>query len=158
MHVDALATSLQAQAVVPLTAAVDPASPTVTPGDLGGPGAGGVVGGSAGGTVSQETVALARVRSVTHGGGQGIEITDEMPIYVATPALLAHYGISPSDVGANTDVITGRRDLAGFEVLAPGAATPCDPSQTKCRAIGAAPAPGPAAQTARSSGIPLCRP
>jgi putative ABC transport system permease protein len=128
-RVDALAASLHAQAVIPLTEAVDPASPTVSPGT----------------TVADVTATLGKVQTVTHGGQKGIEITDEIPLYVATPALLAYYGISPSAINANTDVITGRSDLGGFVVIAPrGGPTPCDSSQARCPANGAKPTPGPA--------------
>ena len=71
-HVDALAASLHAQAVIPLTEAVDPASPTVSPGDPAAPGARGagnaVSTGSAGGTVADVTATLGKVRTVTHRG------------------------------------------------------------------------------------------
>jgi putative ABC transport system permease protein len=127
--VDALAASLHAQAVIPLTGAVDAASPTLSPD----------------GTIADMTATLGRERTVTHGGNQGIEITGEIPLYVATPALLTHYGISPSAINSNTDIITGRNDLAGFVVIAPrGGPTPCDASQTRCRVNGAKPAPGSA--------------
>jgi len=57
--------------------------------------------------------------------------------------VLAHYGIDPSRIHANTDVISGRTDLAGFMVIAPrGGATPCDASQPQCRVNGVKPAPG----------------
>ena len=127
-HVDALASSLHAQVVIPLTEAVDRASST----------------GTADAAVPGNTATLGRVRAVTHGGQHGIEISGEIPLYVATPALLAHYGISPSAIKSNTDIITGRNDLAGFAVIAPrGGPTPCDASQPRCRVNGAKPAPGP---------------
>ena len=82
---------------------------------------------------------------MTHGRQTGIKISDDIPLYVATPALLAHYGISPSAINPNTDIITGRTDLAGFVVIAPQSGpTPCDSSQPQCRVNGAKPAPGPA--------------
>jgi putative ABC transport system permease protein len=121
-RVDALATSLHARTVIPLTAIVG------TGGD------------------GHTTASLGKVKTVTHGRQQGFQITDELPLYVATPALLTYYGISPGDVNANTDVVTGRSDLAGFVVIAPsGGPTPCDASQTKCRVNGVKPTPGPVA-------------
>jgi putative ABC transport system permease protein len=143
LRVDALATALHARAVMPLTEAVDPASPTVSPG---GPAAVGGDTGSAGGTVAEVTATLGKMTTVTHRGQKGIEITDEGPLYVATPALLTYYGIGPSDINSNTDIITGRSDLAGFVVIAPrGGPTPCESSQSRCRVNGAKPTPGPAA-------------
>jgi putative ABC transport system permease protein len=129
-RVDALASSLRAQAVVPLTEAVDLASPTV------------LVGGAA----AAVTATLGKVTPVTHGGRKGIEITDEIPLFIATPALLAHYGINPSDINPNADIITGRSDLGGYDVIAPrGGPVPCDSSQPQCRVNGAKPKPGAAA-------------
>ncbi len=126
-HVDALAAALNAQAVLPLTEAVDPASPTIAPG----------------GGVAYMTATLGRVKTVTHRGQQGIDISGAIPLYVATPALLTYYGISPNAINSNTDMITGRSDVAGFEVLAPRGPTPCDSSQPKCRVNGVKPTPGP---------------
>jgi putative ABC transport system permease protein len=129
-RVDALASSLHAQAVVPLTEAVDLASPTVL----------------SGGAAAEVTATLGKVTPVTHGGRKGIEITGEIPLYIATPALLAHYGINPSDINPNTDIITGRTDLGGYDVIAPrGGPVPCDSSQPQCRVNGAKPTPGAAA-------------
>jgi len=154
IRVDALATSLHAQAVIPIDAAIDPNSPTVSadspdsPGGPGEPGAGGSVAvapsGSAGGAVAQIPATLGKVTTVQHGANTGTQITGDVPLYVATPELLAHYGIRPSAINANTDLVTGRTDLAGFSVVAPGGPTPCDSSQPKCRVNGAKPAPGPA--------------
>ena len=66
-----------------------------------------------------DTATLGKVKTVTHGRQHGFKITDDIPLYVATPALLSYYGIRPSDINANTDIITGRSDLAGFVVIAP---------------------------------------
>jgi putative ABC transport system permease protein len=89
---------------------------------------------------------LGRLTTVTHGDKRGIKISDDIPLYVATPALLRHFGIKPSAINANTDIITGRRDLATFAVIAPTGTTPCDSSQPACRVNGAKPSPGPAAR------------
>jgi putative ABC transport system permease protein len=129
-RVDALASSLHAQAVVPLTEAVDVASPTVV----------------SDGTSAQVTATMAKVTAVTHGGRKGTLITDGLPLYIATPALLAYYGIKPSEINPNADVITGRSDLGGYDVIAPRSGTaPCDSSQPQCRVNGVKPTPGSAA-------------
>jgi putative ABC transport system permease protein len=127
-HVDALATSLHAQTVIPLAEATGPDAVEADAGS--------------GGPVADVTATLARMTRVTNQGRHGIEISDEIPLYVVTPALLTHFGIKPSDVKPNTDIITGRRDLAGFVVLAPQGTTPCDSSQPTCRVNGAKPTPG----------------
>jgi putative ABC transport system permease protein len=138
-RVDVLAASLHAQAVIPLTEAADAASSTVSPVS----------------TVTDVTATMGKVRTVTHGGQRGIEITDEIPLYVATPALLTYYGISPSDIKSNTDIITGRSDLAGFAVIAPSSGpTPCDSSQPQCHVNGVKPTPGLAARRGRDLAHP----
>ena len=130
-RVDALASSLHAQDVIPLAEAVDRASPAT----------------SAAGNLPDDSATLGSLTQVTHGGQTGVKITGDIPLYVVTPALLAHYGISPSAIKPNTDIITGRNDLGGFAVIAPrGGSTPCDASQPRCRVNGAKPAPGPAAR------------
>jgi putative ABC transport system permease protein len=138
-RVDALAASLHAKTVVPLTGAAADAPLTVSPD----------------GTAADVTGTLGKVRNVTRGGRHGFEISDELPLYVATPALLDYYGIKPGDINANADIITGRRDLGGFVVIAPSAGpTPCDSSQPKCRVNGVKPTPGPAAGRGRDYSHP----
>jgi len=89
---------------------------------------------------------MGKVTHVTHGARKGTEINDVFPLYIATPALLAHYGIDPSDIDPNTDVITGRSDLGAYDVIAPRAGpAPCDASQPQCRVNGIKPTPGSAA-------------
>ncbi len=51
--------------------------------------------------------------------GHGISIAGMDPLYVATPALLAHYGISPSAVDPHVDVLSARKDLGGLQIFAP---------------------------------------
>jgi putative ABC transport system permease protein len=139
-RVDALASSLHAQAVVPLSEAVDIASPTVVSGGTS------AQGGVAANVEEQVTATMGKVTAVTHRGRRGTLITDELPLYIATPALLAHYGIKPGDINPNTDVITGRSDLGGYDVIAPRSGpAPCDSSQPQCRVNGVKPTPGSAA-------------
>jgi putative ABC transport system permease protein len=127
-HIDALAASLHAQSVMPLTEAVDGASTST----------------SVDGTLPDDTATLGRLTTVTHGRSTGIKISGDMPLYIATPALLAHYRISPNAINANSDIITGRTDLAGFVIIAPSSGpTPCDASQPKCLVNGVKPGAGP---------------
>ena len=139
-HVDAIAAALHSQSVIPLTGAVDSESPAA----------------AVEGTLPDSTATLGKLTVVSaHGERSGIKISDDMPLYVATPALLTHYGISPSAINLNTDIITGRTDLAGFVVIAPlGGPTPCDSSQPRCRVNGAKPAPGPAVRQGPDSWQP----
>ena len=127
--IDALASSLHAQSLVPLTEAFAGDAQPLSPD----------------GTVGYVTASLGKERTLMHDGRHGIEITDELPLYVATPALLRYYGISANDIATNTDIITGRKDLGGYAVIAPsGGPTPCDASQPNCRVHGVKPGPGPA--------------
>jgi putative ABC transport system permease protein len=96
---------------------------------------------SAATAVVRVPAALGKVRIVTQGGHKGIELTNTVPLYLATPALLEYYGIKAGDVDADTDVISGRSDVKGLTVMAPrGGPTPCDSSQSGCRVNGRKPA------------------
>jgi putative ABC transport system permease protein len=57
--------------------------------------------------------ALARVTPV-EGGFRMDNVT---PLYVATPQLLARYGIAADDVDTSADVLTSRSDAAGLQVV-----------------------------------------
>ncbi|HEX3623408.1 MAG TPA: FtsX-like permease family protein, partial [Acidimicrobiales bacterium] len=58
---------------------------------------------------------LSRVTVQAHG----IEISDVDPLYVATPEVLAHFGIAPSTVDPTADVLSARTDLAGLVIFTP---------------------------------------
>ncbi len=84
-RVDALAASLHAQAVVPLAEAARPRR-----------------------RGNRHRRAFRQHRHTRQGATQSrtgsvtaSRSSDEMPLYVATPALLAHYGIKPSDINPN---------------------------------------------------------
>jgi putative ABC transport system permease protein len=103
--IDQLASTMGAQTVLPIDAAFNPDSP-VQPPQPGGPG------GQSGGQIS---ASLAHV-TVT---GRGEEINPVVELYVATPALLAHYGIRSSQVSPAADLITSQTGLAGLQVFLP---------------------------------------
>ena len=103
-RVDQLATALHATAVLPLEVAYNPAAGP----QAAGPGPAGMAGG-------QVPVTMAQVTDIPHGQ----EVSPVAQLYVATPALLAHYGIKPSGIGPTTDVITARSDLTGLQLFAP---------------------------------------
>ncbi|MCU1429161.1 MAG: hypothetical protein JWL83_3161 [Actinomycetia bacterium] len=134
--VGALAATLHAVAI-PLTQAVNPASGTFSL-DQSGPRGSGLsirhkgpasASSSAGGIDVKVPVQLARVTTIHRGGHTGIELTGTVPLYIATPALLRHYGINTTDINANTDIVTARTDTKGLVVTAPrgGPAAPRGP-------------------------------
>lgn len=61
------------------------------------------------------TTSLSRVTA----HDRGIEISTMNPVYVATPSLLAHYGIDASAIEPSTDVVTARTDLHGLKLFTP---------------------------------------
>jgi putative ABC transport system permease protein len=97
--IDDIATSLGTHDVVPLVAAINPNGPEV-------PGFGGNQGG-------HETAALVKVTEEP-GGRTNVEFINQ--VYVATPAVLAHYGIATTDIDPNTDLVTSRTDLDGLQL------------------------------------------
>jgi putative ABC transport system permease protein len=94
--VNALAASLHAQFVLPLYSAgrADPAPNAVTFG-------------------TNQRATLWR----TGGPGSGGYQQSEGPLYVATPALLHEYGIKPSQIEPDTDILTSRAGLAAVPRL-----------------------------------------
>jgi putative ABC transport system permease protein len=61
----------------------------------------------------------ATLAKVTHLGGGGEGISGTIPLYLATPELLAHYGIASDDVAPGADIISSRTDLGGLQILDP---------------------------------------
>ncbi|GAA4464553.1 FtsX-like permease family protein [Phytohabitans houttuyneae] len=98
-QVDALAADLRATSVLPLTGAVNPAGPTSREG--------------------RPPVILGKPHTVD----DGIEYrgNEMIPVFVATPEILAHYGIDPASINADTDVLTSRPSLAGYDLVSSGA-------------------------------------
>ncbi|HET9076017.1 MAG TPA: ABC transporter permease [Acidimicrobiales bacterium] len=105
-RLDALAGAIHARAVLPLEQAYSPRAGLQPPQ----PGNGGRSIPAGYGVAT-----LSRVIINPHS----TEISGMDPLYVATPALLAHYGISPSAIGPGTDVLSARKDLAGLQIFAP---------------------------------------
>ena len=113
--VNAIAASLHARSVVALNVAADPTVPDVPAGP--------------GGPSGKPIVALGKP---THLVVDGREVTsfnnlDSVEVFVATPALLSHYGIQSSDVEPATDMLTSRSTLAGLELI-PGRHTDWRPN------------------------------
>src|SRR5439155_16909851 len=101
-RVRSIATSVGATTVLTLEEAFDPASPSIPPGNRNG------IGG-------KDPASLARVTTL---GGRAIEVSFAARLYVATPALLTHYGIAPGQVDPDADVLTARTDLATLQIFA----------------------------------------
>jgi putative ABC transport system permease protein len=99
-RVRAIAASLHAHGVVALEEAVDTTSQDVPSGPGSGPG-------------GAPPASLARV----HKLDEGVEIHLVVPLYVATPELLRHYGIAAGEIDPAADVLTSRSDLAGLQLI-----------------------------------------
>ncbi|GIF46199.1 putative ABC transport system permease protein [Asanoa ferruginea] len=107
-QVDAIATDLHAGAPLPLEAAINPAGPKDGDGRV--------------------PLQLGKPERVTVNGRQGLRYTSEqsLPLFVATPEVLARYGVDPATIQADTEVITSRTGLDGYDLfpLPPSAAPP----------------------------------
>jgi putative ABC transport system permease protein len=104
-RVNGIAASLHAQSVVALEVAMDPSVGNVT--------------GGKGAIVGRAVVELGRPIKLVVGGQSETEFRgeDSVGLFVATPVLLEHYGIKPSDVDPDTDILTSRASLAGLELI-----------------------------------------
>jgi putative ABC transport system permease protein len=98
-QVDTIAADLHATSVLPLTGAVDPNQPL----ERGG----------------RAPAVLGKPRPDGSGrSGAVMYSSDEsIPIFVATPELLAHYSINPTSIQTDTDVLTPRRTVAGYDLV-----------------------------------------
>ena len=79
---------------------------------------GGVVaspGGPGTGPPGYLTAVLAKVIRTS----QGEEIQAPLPLYVATPTVLDHFGITPDQINPAIDIISGRADLNGIDLFDP---------------------------------------
>ena len=106
-RLDELAGAIHARAVVPLEQAYSPQAGLQPPQP--GPGGRTVPAGYATATLAQVTIqppAASRSREWTR-------------LYVATPSLLAHYGITPSAIDPTADVLSARTDLGGLKIFTP---------------------------------------
>jgi putative ABC transport system permease protein len=100
--IDQLAGTVHAQSVLLLEEAVNPDAPLQEAGPGGGP-------------AGQVTASLARVTAT----GRGEEVTTVADLKVATPAVLAHYGIKASQISPTADVLTSRPGLDGMQIFLP---------------------------------------
>ncbi|MET7421115.1 FtsX-like permease family protein [Dactylosporangium sp. NPDC005555] len=101
-QVDAIAAGLNATSVLPLQVALDPDSPTER-------------GREQGRLVSQmgpPHTSTVDGRTMTEYRGD-----DSDTLFVATPELLAHYGIDPAGIAPDTDILTRRADYDGYDLF-----------------------------------------
>ncbi|WP_433361014.1 FtsX-like permease family protein [Dactylosporangium sp. CA-152071] len=101
-QVDVIAAALHATSVLPLQAAMDPDGPLA--GDSGG-----------GRPVSQ----MGIPHHETVGGRTRTQYSSSEadPLFVATPEVLRHYGIDPSSIAADTDIVTFRAGYDGYNLF-----------------------------------------
>jgi putative ABC transport system permease protein len=105
-RVDAIATALHAQSVLALDGALDPSIPDMQ-------------GGPANSTGGKPVAALGIPHHTVENGKPGTEFrgNESVPLFVATPAVLQRYGITPGDVNPTTDLLTSRSSLAGYQLI-----------------------------------------
>jgi putative ABC transport system permease protein len=128
-RIDALAGTLGAQNVLPIELAYSGQSGSVP-----------APPGAAGAANAVVPTMLAKVTAVRGPDGQpGQDIQGVVELYVATPALLARYGIPPSAISPTADVITSRKDTGGLALFSPQAGPPSPGPNV---AVGARPGPG----------------
>jgi putative ABC transport system permease protein len=98
-QVDAIAADLHATSVLPLTGAVDPNQPL----ERGG----------------RAPAVLGRPHPAGPGepGGVVYSSQDSIPLFVATPELLGHYGIDRASINADTDLLTPRASIAAYDLI-----------------------------------------
>ena len=95
-QVTGIAGTLDTASVLPLTGAVDPNQPL----ERGG----------------KAPMVLGKPHA-TASGGVMYGSNDSLPILVATPELLARYGIDPAGINPDTDLLTPRADVNGYDLI-----------------------------------------
>jgi putative ABC transport system permease protein len=96
-QVDAIAAQLHATSVLPLNGAVDPNAP-----------------------VERDTNGRPPLNlgiPLHEGGHTMYSSEDAIPLFVATPELLGYYGIDPASVHPDTDLLTPRANIDGYDVF-----------------------------------------
>jgi putative ABC transport system permease protein len=98
-QVDTIAADLHATSVLPLTGALNPNQPL----ERGG----------------RAPALLGKPHAAGPGepGAVMYSSRDSIPLFVATPELLAHYGIDPASINASTDLLTPRASIDGYDLI-----------------------------------------
>lgn len=105
-RLDDLMSAIHARSLVPLEAAYSPQA-GLQPSQPG-PGGQTIAAGYATASLSQVTIQ-----------GRQISVSGMDPLYVATPAVLAYYGIQPSEVNPTADVLSAYATLPGLSIFTP---------------------------------------
>ena len=121
VQVDRFASAIGAGRPLALDQAYDPNGPLSAPPIAQGSGSGRKsVGPGSDGTAAGQGGGYATANlAVVTANGRGISASQMTPVYVATPAVLAHYGLSPTLVGSTADVLTGRPGLLHRQLFEP---------------------------------------
>jgi putative ABC transport system permease protein len=98
-QVDTIAADLHATSVLPLSGAVDQNQPLERGGR------------------SPAVLGKPRAAGPDEPGAVMYSSRDSIPLFVATPELLAHYGIDQASVNADTDLLTPRASVAGYDLI-----------------------------------------
>jgi putative ABC transport system permease protein len=104
---NAIAASLGSHSVLTLTGATDPSVP---PMGMVGPG---------NGVPGKPLVQLGRPHRQVVDGETRTEYRggESVPVFVATPEVLARYGIDPGEIDPDTDLVTSRASLTGLDLI-----------------------------------------
>ena len=75
--------------------------------------------GAQAGMPTYDPVELGIARTVSEGGRTGTAFygNESVHVYALTPELLAHFGISQESIQADTDLVTSRESLDGYELI-----------------------------------------
>jgi putative ABC transport system permease protein len=107
--VDSISRSVGARSTLALEAAVD------TKGNGGNQ----VGNGAQAGTPTYDPAELGVPHTVSEGGRTGTAFygNESVHVYVLTPELLAKFAIAPASIAADTDLVTSRANLNGYELI-----------------------------------------
>ncbi|MEV4510366.1 FtsX-like permease family protein [Dactylosporangium sp. NPDC049525] len=99
---DAIAAELHATSVLPLQTLVNTAGPNENGG--------------------YPAMWLAQPHPITEGGRTGVSYSSNgaIKLFLATPEVLTHYGIDPASIAADTDVVTSRASVDGYDLIPVG--------------------------------------
>ncbi|MEV0134402.1 FtsX-like permease family protein [Dactylosporangium sp. NPDC050688] len=102
-QVDAIAAALHSTSVLPLQAAMDPDTPEP--------------GGAEGRGRPVQQMGRPSLETVDGRTRRHYSSDDADPLFVATPELLRHYGIDPTGIAADTDIVSWRAGYDGYDIF-----------------------------------------